>query len=183
MPVALAEVQRLFLPDAHTPQHGVNAASPHVVTDQVLIKVTKTGDGDQCPTPEGIHQDGSEVSAVTMIKRDRVTSGGETRLWSLDATTGNYCANLASTPSTRPTLLNSRAGEDDECRAMHPHLPERPDASLSLGTLTLKDPWETVLFNDRALKHEVEAFDGDRPCSRCVIVGPAWKSTSDSGTP
>ena len=31
MPVALAEVQRLFLPDAHTPQHGVNAASPHVV--------------------------------------------------------------------------------------------------------------------------------------------------------
>ena len=33
---------------------------------------------------------------------------------------------------------------------MHPHLPERPDASLSLGTLTLKDPWETVLFNDRA---------------------------------
>ena len=102
VPVALAEVQRLFLPDAHTPQHGVNAASPHVVTDQVLIKVTKTGDGDQCPTPEGIHQDGSEVSAVTMIKRDRVTSGGETRLWSLDATTGNYCANLASTPSTRP---------------------------------------------------------------------------------
>ncbi len=100
MPVALAEVQRLFLPDAHTPQHGVNAASPHVVTDQVLIKVTKTGDGDQCPTPEGIHQDGSEVSAVTMIKRDRVTSGGETRLWSLDATTGNYC-------------------EDDECRSMH----------------------------------------------------------------
>ena len=66
---------------------------------------------------------------------------------------------------------------------MHPHLPERPDASLSLGTLTLKDPWETVLFNDRALKHEVEAFDGDRPCSRCVIVGSAWKSTSDSGTP
>ena len=102
VPVALAEVQRLFLPDAHTPQHGVNAASPHVVTDQVLIKVTKTGDGDQCPTPEGIHQDGSEVSAVTMIKRDRVTSGGETRLWSLDATTGNYCANLASTPSTQP---------------------------------------------------------------------------------
>ena len=120
-----------------------------------------------------------------------------------------------------PTLLNSRAGEDDECRAMHPHLPERPDASLSLGTLTLKDPWETVLFNDRrgrgavalklgaiverkrvdgvwwlltpsprrarrprrALKHEVEAFDGDRPCSRCVIVGSAWKSTSDSGIP
>ena len=73
-----------------------------IVTDQVLIKVTKTGDGDQCPTPEGIHQDGSEVSAVTMIKRDRVTSGGETRLWSLDATTGNYCANPASTPSTRP---------------------------------------------------------------------------------
>ena len=160
MPVALAEVQRLFLPDAHTPQHGVNAASPHVVTDQVLIKVTKTGDGDQCPTPEGIHQDGSEVSAVTMIRRDRVTSGGETRLWSLDATTGNYC-------------------EDDECRAMHPHLPEKPDASLSLGTLTLKDPWETVLFNDRALKHEVEAFDGDRPCSRCVIVGSAWKSPSE----
>ena len=73
-----------------------------MVTDQVLIKVTKTGDGDQCPTPEGIHQDGSEVSAVTMIKRDRVTSGGETRLWSLDATTGNYCANPASTPSTPP---------------------------------------------------------------------------------
>ena len=75
---------------------------------------------------------------------------------SLDTTTGNYC-------------------EDDECRALHPHLPEKPDASLALGALTLKDPWETVLFNDRALKHEVEAFDGDRPCSRCVIVGSAWK--------
>ena len=36
-----------------------------------------------------------------------------------------------------------------------------------------------MLFNDRALKHEVEAFDGDRPCSRCVIVGSAWKSTSE----
>ena len=78
-----------------------------------------------------------------------------------------------------PTLLNSRAGEDDECRALHPHLPEKPDSSLALGALTLRDPWETVLFNDRALKHEVEAFDGDRPCSRCVIVGSAWKSTSE----
>lgn len=160
VPVALAEVQRLFLPERHAPQQGLNAASPHIVTDQVLIKVTKTGDGDQCPTPEGIHQDGSEVSAVTMIRRDRVTSGGETRLWSLDATTGNYC-------------------EDDECRALHPHLPEKPDVSLSLGMLTLKDPWETVLFRDRGLKHEVEAFDGDRPASRCVIVQLTRKPLRD----
>merc|ERR1712070_446892 len=72
-----------------------------------------------------------------------------------------------------------RADEDDECRALHPHLPEKPDASLSLGTLTLKDPWETVLFNDRALKHEVEAFDGDRPCSRCVIVQLTRKPLKD----
>ena len=78
-----------------------------------------------------------------------------------------------------PRILNPRAGEDDECRALHPHLPEKPDASLSLGTLTLKDPWETVLFNDRALKHEVEAFDGDRPCSRCVIVQLTRKPLKD----
>ena len=51
--------------------------------------------------------------------------------------------------------------------------------SLSLRTLTLTDPGETVVFRDRDFKHEVEAFDGDRPASRCVIVQLTRKPLRD----
>ena len=117
------------------------------------------GDDDP-PRPRDV----GRRDAALVPRRDDGQLLCEPRVHAIDATRQN---------------LHSRAGEDDECRALHPHLPEKPDASLSLGTLTLKDPWETVLFNDRALKHEVEAFDGDRPCSRCVIVQLTRKPLKD----
>ena len=30
----------------------------------------------------------------------------------------------------------------------------------------LKEPWETLYFNDREMKHEARSYDGTRPCKR-----------------
>jgi len=81
------------------------------------------------PTPEGIHQDNTEISGVTMIGRYNVTRGGETRLWSLDTSTGNYDEKDFKSGRMNGNLLLNHA---------------------------LKDPWETVYFNDRKRHCETE---------------------------
>ena len=79
------------------------------------------------PTPEGIHQDNTEISSVTLIGRYNVTSGGESRLWNLDTPTGNYNEDDFKVGKMNGNLILNHA---------------------------LKDPWETLFFNDRQLKHE-----------------------------
>ena len=100
-------------------------------------------DEEYSPTPEGIHQDNTEVSSVTLVGRKGVESGGESRVWSLKATTGNYSEDDFNKDYMKNNLLLSHA---------------------------LQNPWETLYFNDRIVKHEARAFDGERPCTRDVIV-------------
>ena len=84
--------------------------------------------------------------------RHNITEGGETRLWSLGAETGNY-------------------NEDDFTSGrMKEHL---------LLDHVLADPWETVFFNDRKVKHEARAFSGGDPSVRDVIVNFMRKPFTD----
>jgi len=156
LPAALARVNALLM------YHWQHADQPNlkqdhswkqdhtVINDQLLIKVNKLSDSEESPTPEGVHQDGTEVSSVTMIERKGVQHGGESRFWSLDAPAGNYDGIGAN------------------------GLPIVPPAgfswSHSLANITLMQPWESFFFIDRKVKHEVRPFDGERPCHRSVLV-------------
>ena len=85
-------------------------------------------------------------------KRYNVTEGGETRLWSLETPTGNY--------------------DEDDFRS------GKMDENLILNHV-LKDPWETVYFNDRKVKHEARAFSGGDLSTRDVIVNFMRKPLKD----
>ena len=43
----------------------------------------------------------------------------------------------------------------------------------------LTEPWETVIFNDRKVKHEARAFSGGQQSARDVIVNFMRKPLSD----
>ena len=79
--------------------------------------------------------------------------GSETRIWTLDQPIGNYS-------STEFGTLNGTPPDGfswDNC----------------IFNKMIKTPWETVLFNDRMVKHEVRAFlqeDETSPAYRDVIV-------------
>ena len=64
----------------------------------------------------------TSLSSVTMIKRQNVLSGGESRLWSLETPMGNY-------------------DEED--------FPKKKGLQLNHS---LQDPFETIIFNDRLVK-------------------------------
>ena len=92
LPQAMAAINMVLLPSHHQAQD--NLATEHNVTinDQILIRVSRDKsqhDDSYSPTPEGIHQDNTEISSVTLIGRYNVTQGGESRLWSLETPTGN----------------------------------------------------------------------------------------------
>ena len=59
--------------------------------------------------------------------RHNITQGGETRLWSLGAETGNYDEDDFKSGSMDHNLLLNKA---------------------------LTEPWETVIFNDRKVQHK-----------------------------
>eukprot|EP00956_Cyclotella_meneghiniana_P039387 scaffold170964_cov126-Cyclotella_meneghiniana.AAC.2 len=74
----------------HNDQGGtINTGSNITIDDQILIRVEKNASE---PTPEGIHQDATEISSVTLIGRKNVARdrGCESRIWKLDQPTGNY---------------------------------------------------------------------------------------------
>ena len=151
LPTALANLNALLMKGwKHKAQSNLKENSSNIINDQLLIKVIKTSDSEESPTPEGVHQDGTEISSVTLIERKGVQSGGESRFWSLDAPTGNY------------------DGIGVDRQPISP--PDHFSWNHSLANITLTDPWETVFFLDRKIKHEVRAFDGERPCHRSVLV-------------
>ena len=95
--------------------------------------------------------------------------GGETRIWTLEAPTGNYDEDDFKSGSMDHNLLLNKA---------------------------LTDPWETVIFNDRKVqnktlintnfssfffkvKHEARAFSGGQQSARDVIVNFMRKPLSD----
>ena len=145
VPMALAAINAELLPEHHHEQVHVKHNHPTTINDQLLIRTTRMPQTDEnySPTPEGIHQDSTEISSVTLVALRGVKSGGESRLWKLDAPTGNYKEEDFNNDDLQKNLLLN---------------------------LALQTPWETIYFNDRIVKHEARAFDGDRPCSRDVIV-------------
>ena len=92
IPGALSRVNSIIMDfnKPHEPQPRINHLSPSLILDQLLIKINKTTSAEESPTPEGVHQDGTEVSSVTLIQRKGVESGGESLFWSKEAPTGNY---------------------------------------------------------------------------------------------
>lgn len=154
VPLAMARINKVLLPEVHHFQENLNMDHNVTLGDQFLVRITRTKDMDESfsPTPEGIHQDNVEIVSVTMIGRYNVTSGGESRLWKLSAPTGNY------------------KKSDYLCGKMDHHLILRH---------TLTDPWETIIHNDRKMKHEATILDGPRPCVRDVIVNLIRKPLKD----
>ena len=76
LPAALARVNTLLMSDwQHSDQANLKQDQSTVINDQILIKVNKLSDSEESPTPEGVHQDGTEVSSVTMIERKGIQVG------------------------------------------------------------------------------------------------------------
>ena len=157
LPMAIAKLNNFFLPQKHQKQDNIDYRSPIIIADQVCIKISKTilGGVDQQPTPEGIHQDNTEISSVMMIGKENIKSGGITRLWSLDTPTGYYSDEEFEEIKKQGTLLSE---------------------------FTLENAFDTVIFNDRKLKHEVRSFNSklkNQPCSRSVLVNFIRKPLND----
>ena len=83
IPGALSRVNSIIMDfnKPHEPQARINHLSPSLILDQLLIKINKTTSAEESPTPEGVHQDGTEVSSITSIQRKGVESGGESLFW------------------------------------------------------------------------------------------------------
>jgi len=145
VPEAMSILHAHMLPANHHAQQNIERKHKITINDQLLIRIHRKlhTDESSSPTPEGIHQDGSEISSVVLIGLNGVKSGGESRIWKLDTPTGNYTEDEFNKGYLKDKLLLNHA---------------------------LQNPWETVIFNDRKVKHEARAFDGERPCARDVIV-------------
>ena len=136
--LAMARINKILTPKVHNPQDNLDKDNMITIDDQFLLRTSRYPQEDDwiSPTPEGRHQDNTEISSVTIIGRYNVTGGGETRLWDLTTPTGNY-------------------HEEEFRRGV------MEDKLILDHTLT--DPWETVYFSDRKLKHEARAVTGDGP--------------------
>ena len=133
--LAMARINMIMAPKVHQPQDNINIDNEINIDDQILIRTSRYPQEEDAisPTPEGRHKDNTEISSVTMIGRYNVTGGGETRLWDITAPTGNYDEEEFS-----------RGEMDDKLILDH----------------SLTEPWETVYFSDRKLKHEARAVTG-----------------------
>ena len=158
LPLAIAKLNDYFTPQKHHMQNNIDVNSPITINDQLCITINKNDleSIDQQPTPEGIHQDNTEMSSVMMIGRENVEAGGGiSRLWSLDTPTGYY--------------------SDDEFEKMTIN-------GTLLSEFVLEEPFDTIFFNDRKLKHEVRYFNPklkNKPCSRSVLVNFVRKPLKD----
>jgi len=153
IPAAMAAISMKLLPKKYHAVGNIDAEHPVTINDQVLMRVqhkSNKSDAECSPTPEGIHQDNTEISSVTLINRFHVTHGGESRLWTLDAPTGNY--------------------KDEDFHTMKDTL---------VLDYPLQHQWESVFFNDRILKHEARAFYGGEKATRDVLVNFIRKPLKD----
>ena len=87
-----------------------------------------------------------------MVGRHEVKSGGESRIWKLQAPSGYY--------------------GDDEFESLKSN-------GLLLFDKALKDPWESIFFDNRRVKHEARYFRCNGTCHRDVIVNFGRKPLSD----
>eukprot|EP00984_Skeletonema_dohrnii_P028600 scaffold18653_cov142-Skeletonema_dohrnii-CCMP3373.AAC.2 len=171
MPEAIALILDYLQPEKHNDQNGtINTGSNITINDQLLIRVNKTLDnqGVSEPTPEGIHQDATEISSVTLIGRKNVARGRgcESRIWKLDQPIGNYDSQAFGELDENSDLPVLEGFSWDNC----------------LFNGALDSPWETIIFNDRKVKHEVRGFypeDESKPSYRDVIVNFLRKPLSN----
>jgi hypothetical protein len=172
VPEAIAKVMEFLQPTNHDDQENtVNTQSKVTIDDQLLIRINKTpGDKEAEPTPEGIHQDATEISSVTLIRCENVAKdrGCESRIWNLDQPTGNY----------NSTLFGKFDDEEDSYLLV----PDGFSWDNCLFNKVLESPWETIIFKDRMVKHEVREFfphDASKASYRDVIVNFVRKPLSN----
>ena len=75
-----------------------------------------------------LFKDNTEISGTILVGRQNVVSGGETRLWKAETPKGNYKEECFKAGSMKKNLLLNYA---------------------------LSGSYETIIFNDRKIKHEV----------------------------
>ena len=168
LPEAMAKLHDYFQPASHQHQSNLNQNSKTTIDDQVLIRINKDDENAE-PTPEGIHQDGTEISSITLVGRKNVLKGrgGESRIWNLKQPGGNYDSD--------------KFGEmknDNQTSPVHHDFAW----NNCLFDYALESPWETIIFNDRKVKHEARSFFRDEenvPCYRDVIVNFVRKPLLD----
>lgn len=121
--------------------------SPIYLSDHFALRITKKpGDSDMAqPSPEGVHQDGSDIIMMTLVNRNncRPDSGGS-RIWSMSQPTGPY------QPKDFASFKH---------RCLEDHV--------------MTNPFETILAIDSRVRHEarpIHPIDPSLPCSRDVIV-------------
>jgi len=71
IPYALSVVNSFFLPNVHQAVENLDMRSMKTIHGQAIVKVTKDSDlnREQQPTPEGVHQDTTEISSVLFIEK------------------------------------------------------------------------------------------------------------------
>ena len=69
LPMAMTAINMKILPAVHHPQENINTDHNVTIDDQVLIRIIRDQqmDDSYSPTPEGIHQDNTEISSITLI--------------------------------------------------------------------------------------------------------------------
>lgn len=164
--IAIGKLNSLLHPEIHHPQPNINCNSNAVINDQVTIRINKNlADDEAEATPEGIHQDGTEISSVTLVGRHNIARGGESRIWKLEQPTGNYCSQEFGKIASNPSIPTPQGFDWDNC----------------LLDRALSSPWDTIIFNDRLVKHEARPFfpNGNGSCHRDVIVNFVRKPLRD----
>ena len=154
IPVAMARLNRFLVPAKFHSDSNVLSDSNTLINDQIIIRVNKKSNMIESPTPEGVHQDGTEISSVSALGKSDIT-GGQSRIWPLATPTGPY----------EDDMFESSTG---------PYTKEK-----CLFDSLLSSKWDTIYFNDRMVKHEARSFDGKRPVHRDVIVNFVRKPLSN----
>eukprot|EP00976_Prorocentrum_cordatum_P094658 1189874-Prorocentrum_minimum.AAC.8 len=67
--LAYGRLYTFLLPDKHHPISSLNMESNLSINDQILLRVNKEPGVNVQVTPEGVHQDGAEITSVTLIER------------------------------------------------------------------------------------------------------------------
>jgi len=143
--LAFARLMETFIPDSFTGLPSTISKSKTVLQDQSLIRINKKTDGMAYPSLEGIHQDGVEISSVTVVGSSNITQPAISRLWPLSTPAGDY----------NEELFKSNKG---------------PFGKENCLFNRVLNNWDTIIFNDRLVKHEGRPFDGLMGAYRDIIV-------------
>lgn len=132
-------IVHLFDPSARKLPPESSEMNNLMVTDYPLRYVIGNDVKKSQLTPEGIHQDGNQITFMMLGARNNLASeSGESRLFTLDAPNGPY--GIAG-GRTNITEAESRKEEEDRERFM-------------IFNRVMMDPFETVVTLDQEVKHE-----------------------------